>query len=57
MGFDSVVIIDRDISVRVPGAVQSAHSHFQDAAHEAERLSQMYEALTGIANGFAPRYL
>lgn len=42
MGFTHIVVIDKDVSVQVPGSVQSAFSHGQDAEAELKRLNEMY---------------
>jgi hypothetical protein len=52
MGFTHIIVIDKDVSIVVPGAVESAFRHELDAIRECQRLNDMYLGLTKIENGF-----
>lgn len=42
MGFTHIIVIAKDVSVVIPGAVESAFSRKSDAIEEMERLNLIY---------------
>jgi hypothetical protein len=49
MRFTHVVFVKKDVSVEVPGSVQSAFRKKADAEKEAARLSSLYAPADGFA--------